>query len=66
MDKAQRLEYMRKRFPQLELDHEREKVDAVLPVTKRDVADETSLMDSYREFQRDQASGSEVLTSDER
>lgn len=49
MSKAERLEYMRKRFPQLE----GERVDAVLPVTKRDVADEVQLMDGFREYVRD-------------
>lgn len=64
MNKAQRLEYMRKRFPQLETSHER--VDGVIPTTKRDVVEETSLMDSYREYQRDQVTGTEALTSDEK
>ena len=58
MTKQERLEYMRKRFPQLEA----ERVDAVLSVTKADIQDEMSLNDGFREHQRE---NKEVLTSDE-
>lgn len=58
MTKPERLEYMRKRFPQLE----QERVDAVLSVTKADIQDEIALSDGFREHQRDKE---RTLTSDE-
>lgn len=61
MDKAERLEYMKKRFKHLEDN----RVDAVIAVSKRDVQDEIGLMDGFREFQLHQPSR-ETLTSDER
>lgn len=62
MDKQQRLEYMRKRFPQLEQD----RVDAVLSVSNAEIDAEMKEMDTYREFARDKQSSKEALTSDER
>ncbi len=61
MDKQQRLEYMRKRFPQLEQD----RVDAVLSVSKAEIDAEMKDMDTYREFARDKQTQKEALTSDE-
>lgn len=58
MTKQERLEYMRKRFPQLA----QERVDVVLSVTKADIQDEISLSDGFREYQREK---NETLTSDE-
>ena len=61
MNKAQRLEYMKVKFPQLKQEV-LPAVDAVLPVTKSDIQDEMSLNDGFREHQRE---NKEVLTSDE-
>ncbi|HOS16053.1 MAG TPA: hypothetical protein PKX15_03415 [Bacteroidales bacterium] len=58
MNKKDRLEYMKKRFPQLES----EAVDAVLPFTDEDVKDELSLLEGYREYKRDRR---EHINSDE-
>jgi hypothetical protein len=59
MTKKEQLKYMRKRFPELD-----EAVDAVLPVTKRDIEEEASLMESVLEERRNRrANGG--LTSDE-
>lgn len=59
MTKAQRLEYMKKRFAELE-----EMSDAVLPVTKNDIEEEIHSMDTYREHIKDEATDHEALTSD--
>ena len=61
MDKQQRLEYMRKRFPQLE----ENLTDAVIPMSKRDIQETVAELDSFREFQRDKQTSKEALTSDE-
>lgn len=53
-----RLAYMKRRFPVL-----RELTDVVLPVTKDDIQDEMTLMDSVREHGRDAHTVKE-LTSD--
>lgn len=58
MKRADRLNYMKRRFPVL-----RELADVVLPVTKDDINDELTLMDSVREHDRD-AHTVEELTSD--
>jgi hypothetical protein len=61
MMKEQRLEYMRKRFPQLE----ENLTDAVIPMSKRDVQETVGEMDSFREFVRDKRTNKQALTSDE-
>lgn len=58
MNKADRLAYMRKRFPVLEND----RVDAVLSVSPDDIKDEMGLMDTFREYNR---AKEKSLTSDE-
>ena len=58
MKRFDRLAYMKRRFPVL-----RELADVVLPVTKDDIRDEMTLMDSVREHDRD-AHTVEELTSD--
>lgn len=60
MNKEQRLQYMQKRFPQLE----ESRVDAVLLVSKAEIEEEVTAMDTYREFARDKASV-KAITSDE-
>lgn len=62
MNKAERLKYMRKRFPRLEF----ASAEGIIPFSKRDVVEETALMDSFREYERDRHSAREDLTSDER
>ena len=62
MTKQERLEYMRKRFPQLE----QTRVDAVLSISKFEIDTEIKELDTYREFERDKASVKIALTSDER
>lgn len=58
LTKAERLEYMRRRFPVLD-----EQADAVIPVTKYDLKDELDLIDAVREHTRDEQTNQE-LTSD--
>ena len=62
MDKNKRMDYMRKRFPQLE----ESLGDAVVPLTKRDIKETVEELDAFREFQRDQRTSKEALTSDEK
>lgn len=61
MDKQERLDYIRKKMQQAD-----EVTDAVLPVTREDIKDEMSLLDGFREHQRDLHSDTEALNSDER
>ena len=61
MDKAERLAYMKRRFPELE----ETMSDAVIPISKRDVQDAVADLDSFREFARDKQTSKEALTSDE-
>ena len=61
MTKEQRLEYIKTRYKQLG-----EIADAVLPVTRHDIADEAIRMDSFREHVHGESKGSETITSDER
>lgn len=58
MKRSDRLAYMKRRFPILQ-----ELTDVVLPVTKDDINDELTLMDSVREHDRDTHTVEE-LTSD--
>lgn len=58
MKRSDRLAYMKRRFPIL-----RELTDVVLSVTKDDINDELTLMDSVREHDRD-IHTVEELTSD--
>ena len=58
MTKAERLEYMKRRFPIL-----REMTDAVIPVGRSDIKEELDLLDSVREAVRDEETTQE-LTSD--
>lgn len=58
MTKAERLEYMKRRFPIL-----REMTDAVIPVGRSDIKEELDLLDSVREAVRDEQTTQE-LTSD--
>lgn len=58
MDKNKRLEYMKHRFPVLE-----EVADVVMPTGKQDIKEELDLMDSVREYVRDENTSHE-LTSD--
>ncbi len=60
MDKAARLAYMKKRFPQLEA-----MSDAVIPLSRRDIRESVEDLDSFREYKRDQQTAKEALTSDE-
>lgn len=62
MSKSEQIEYMRKNWKPIQKD---EVVDGVIPFTKVDVEDETSLMDSVREHKRDEFTNRHVLTSDE-
>lgn len=62
MNKAERMTYMQKRFPQLE----ETMSDAVIPISKREIRETVEELDAFREHQRDQVSGSVALTSDER
>lgn len=61
MDKAMRLDFIRHRFKQLDV----LSFTGVLPASQRDIEDEMKLNDGFREFQRDQATSREALTSDE-
>ena len=58
MNKKDRLEYMKKRFPQLES----EAVDAVLPFTDEDVKDELSLLEGieYKQDRREHINSDEI------
>lgn len=58
MDKAERLAYMKRRFPVL-----REMADAVIPIGKQDIKEELDNLDSVREYVRDENTNRE-LTSD--
>lgn len=58
MKRNERLAYMKRQFPILE-----ELTDVVLPVTRYDIQDEMTLMDSVREYERDNQT-IEELTSD--
>ena len=60
MTKTEQLEYMRKRFPQMD-----EISDAVIPVSKQDILETVAELDSFREFQRDRQTSMEGLNSDE-
>lgn len=62
MNKTERMVYMQKRFPQLE----ETMSDAVIPISKREIRETVEDLDAFREYQRDQVSGSEALTSDEK
>lgn len=61
MNKQERLAYMKTRFPQLEDN----RTDAVLPVSKVEIGETVSELDSFREHKRDEATNKEALTSDE-
>jgi hypothetical protein len=61
MDKAMRLEFIRRRFAQLDV----LSFTGVLPTGPRDIEEEMSLNDGFREHQRDRATQREALTSDE-
>lgn len=58
MNRNERLAYMKRQFPIFQ-----ELTDVVLPVTKYDIQDEMNLMDSVREYERDNQTIKE-LTSD--
>lgn len=59
MTKVERLEYIRKRFKELET------ADAVLPATRFDIDDEVHLMDTYQAYEREKRSVKDTITSDE-
>jgi len=61
MSKEDRLQYIKTRFAQLDT----LSFTGIIPPTRRDVEEEAVLMDSFREFQRDQSTQKEALTSDE-
>lgn len=60
MTKSERLEYIRRRYTELD-----SIADAVLPVTRHDIADEATRMDSFIEHERETSKATEALTSDE-
>jgi len=61
MSKEDRLQYIKSRFKHLDV----LSFTGVLPATQRDIEDEMSLNDGFREFQRDRSTSREALTSDE-
>lgn len=61
MTKEKRIEYMRERFPKMEVD----RAPVVLQVSKAEIDAEIQEVDAYQESIRDKASERLWLTSDE-